>query len=121
MKMLFAFIILSIATFTASADTFKLSWTPPTHRADDTLLLPEEIAGYKFMLNDVIQEPMLTDGKNTVTVDVLPGEQCAQLATVDTGGRESDWTTKKCLIALAPPGEAGNLTLIRVTVEIVIP
>ena len=76
----------------ATADTLTWTWTPPTERTDGTPLTPEEIAGYRFMLNDVEQPALLTGGENNLILEAASGDQCGQFATEDTEGRVSTWT-----------------------------
>ena len=95
----------------ATADTLTWTWTPPDSRVDGTLLLPEEIAGYRFMLNDIEQPAILTGGENNLILDIPLGEQCGQFATEDTDGRMSVFTDPVCKTAKGPPGQPVSVSV----------
>ena len=99
----------------AHADTLTWTWTPPDARTDGTPLLPEEIAGYRFMLNTIEQPNLLTGGENNLILDIPLGEQCGQFATEDTEGRLSVFTDPVCKTAKGLPGKpvSVNVTIVR--------
>ena len=98
----------------AMADTLTWTWTPPDAREDGTLLAPEEIAGYRFILNDIEQPTLLTGGENNLILDIPLGEQCGQFATEDTEGRLSVFTDPVCKTAKGQPGKPVS---VNVTIE----
>ena len=105
---IFFLLLFSVA---ATADTLTWTWTPPDSRTDGTPLLPEEIAGYRFMLNDIEQPALLTGGENNLIMDIPLGEQCGRFATEDTDGRMSVFTDPVCKTAKGPPGKPVSVTV----------
>ena len=106
---IFFLLLFSVA---AMADTLTWTWTPPDARTDGTLLPPEEIAGYRFMLNDIEQPNLLTGGENNLILEASSGNQCGQFATEDTEGRVSIWTDPVCKDTKAPPGNPNSVTVV---------
>ena len=95
----------------ALADTLTWEWQSPEFRTDGTLLPPEEIAGYRFMLNEIEQPNLLTGGENNLILDIPLGEQCGRFATEDTDGRLSVFTLPVCKTAKGQPGKPVSVSV----------
>jgi len=124
-------LLLSVAPF-AFADESSNTFEAPTTRVDNSVLLPEEIAGFDVKLNGTILKSteMLppTDNKYSLPgsarsfkVRADPGEHVINIVTVDTEGRRSTDGVDIPFTAKAPPSEITKVGVVKVTVTVEIP
>ena len=85
--------------------TTALSWVAPSEREDSTALSLSEIVGYRiyygfesgiYQDRIVINDSTATQAKIT---GIPPGNYFAVITTVDTGGRESSWSTPELKVS----------------------
>lgn len=105
-----------MASITVQADTFTISWTPPTHRVDGTPLAESELAKYSFYCDDTL----LTDfqvipgiWEMDITITQYGAFVCG-LTVWDLGGLESDMSnTLTFTVGPKAPGPVTGLTIVR--------
>jgi len=103
-----------LVTTVATADTLQLSWLHPTEREDNTPLLPEDIANYQLVVNNVVQPDLILGSISSVIFDlVVPGDYVITIRTVDTDGRVSTDALPMVLytVVVKDPKPATALTL----------
>jgi len=102
-----------LASFSVLADTANISWTPPTERTDGTPLPQSEIAGY-YLYVDKIQSPtLITDTSTSLS---FTGTKIINLTTIDTEGRESQYSPDISISGKALPNYPD--VTITITIEI---
>ena len=117
-----AFLII-VFTLAFSQTVFAdLCWQPPTARTDNTQLPLSEISGYKIRYGDISGGPYnnaltVNDGSATCYPLQVSTDKYAVMTTLDTGGRESDYSTIVFvpgteLIPLSTPSYVSDLTFI---------
>lgn len=80
------------------ANTLLMSWTAPSKRADGSALQPTEISGYRIYygtVKGIYPEKLFINTEQVVGADVadIPGgDYFIVLTTIDTNGRESDYS-----------------------------
>ena len=114
----FAFIcialILAFAAWPLFAGDVTINWTAPTARADKTALSPDEIDHYDLYADGALLATLAGGMNESFSGTMTPGEHCFAMKTIDTGNRESVFSTEVCKMVTSdsPP----NSVTISVTV-----
>lgn len=89
--MKWAILLTMLASASASAETFIVTWTPPTQYEDSTPLLEQDLDYYTLFL-DGVPTTSFDSIVGTWTVDLtvtVPGTYDVQLTVTDINGQES--------------------------------
>jgi hypothetical protein len=89
---------------TANAFQFQITWTAPNTRTDGTALPPDEIGHYDLYADGALLQAVPA-GESSIQISMTPGNHCFEMKTVDTDGRESDFSNEACKVlpSAAPP------------------
>jgi len=82
------------------ANTLLMSWTAPSQRADGSPIESTEISGYQIhygTIQGVYPDKLFVSTEKVVGADVVDipgGDYFIVVTTIDTNGRESDYSTE---------------------------
>ena len=107
-------LLLAFASWPLFAGDVTINWTTPTEREDGTALTTDEIDRYDLYADGALFTTLAGGMNETFSGSMTPGEHCFAMKTVDTGNRESVFTSEVCKIVTSdsPP----NSVTISVTV-----
>ena len=96
------------------AGDVTLNWTTPTEREDGTALTTDEIDRYDLYADGALLTTLAGGLNETFSGTMSPGLHCFAMKTVDTGNRESVFSTEVCKLVTSdsPP----NSVTISVTI-----
>jgi len=107
-------LLAALLSTSAIADTFVLSWTPPTAYMDGTSLMEQDLDFYTFYLNGapiVNFDVILGQWSAEVTI-TEPGTHIGALTVTDLNGQESPLSNEISLtVGPRTPGAPTNLTV----------
>lgn len=124
-------LMMSVAPFVVAQES-NHSFNAPITRVDNTVLLPEEIAGFDIKVDGTIlkssemvppttEKYSISGTARKFTVAVLPGKHAINIITVDTEGRRSTDGVDIMVSAEAPPSEITEVDSVKVTVTVEVP
>lgn len=84
--------ILTLAYGCGGASTVHVTWVPPVEREDGTMIQLSEIMSYNVRHKHPSGQSIYETNKMSAQIPILPGLNEYSVQTVDTEGRESEWS-----------------------------
>jgi len=111
MRILFL-IFVPFLVFVAEAGDVTISWKTPTAREDGTALTTDEIDRYDLYADGALLTTLAGGMNESYAGTMTPGEHCFAMKTVDTGNRESVFSTEVCkLVTSNSPPNSVTITI----------